>query len=189
MKTLSDENDQEIAAMTSFLNDVMVSVDVKEVREILSAKSTTESRLSAMIEVLQKEYDVERQVESSASQNLYFKLVLTHTGAEPDIFIWGATGGASFATRGAVNGLCRTFRKRPKFWEGHCGSQEKFWGGSGPPGTPQTCVRDEAVKTLLWHDRSSRTFGLLPNDGSCNFCSFNRLDLLEIFRLSKNGLC
>ena len=25
----------------------------------------------------------------------------------------GATGGASFATRGAVNGLCRTFRKRP----------------------------------------------------------------------------
>jgi len=34
-------------------------------------------------------------------------------GAEPDIFIWGATGGASFATRGAVNGLCRTFIKRP----------------------------------------------------------------------------
>jgi len=25
----------------------------------------------------------------------------------------GATGGASFATRGAVSGLCRTFRKRP----------------------------------------------------------------------------
>jgi len=25
----------------------------------------------------------------------------------------GATGGASFATRGAVNGLCSTFRKRP----------------------------------------------------------------------------
>jgi len=25
----------------------------------------------------------------------------------------GATGGASFATRGAVNGRCRTFRKRP----------------------------------------------------------------------------
>ena len=35
------------------------------------------------------------------------------TGAEPDISIWGATGGASFATRGADNGLCRTFRKRP----------------------------------------------------------------------------
>ena len=42
----------------------------------------------------------------------------------------GATGGARFATRGAVNGLCRTFRKRPgKFLGGHC-------GGSGPPGTP-----------------------------------------------------
>jgi len=27
-------------------------------------------------------------------------------GAEPDILIWGATGGASFATKGAVNGLC-----------------------------------------------------------------------------------
>jgi len=25
----------------------------------------------------------------------------------------GATGGPSFAARGAVNGLCRTFRKRP----------------------------------------------------------------------------
>jgi len=49
----------------------------------------------------------------------------------------GATGGASFATRGAVNGLCRTFRKRPeKFWGGHWEGQGKFWGGSGPPGTP-----------------------------------------------------
>jgi len=26
----------------------------------------------------------------------------------------GATGGASFATRGAANGLYRTFRKRPE---------------------------------------------------------------------------
>jgi len=49
----------------------------------------------------------------------------------------GATGGASFATRGAVNGLCRTFRKRPeKFWGGYWGGQSKFWGGSGAPGTP-----------------------------------------------------
>jgi len=38
----------------------------------------------------------------------------------------GATGGASFATRRAVNGLCRTFRKRP----------EKFWGAVALPGTP-----------------------------------------------------
>ena len=29
----------------------------------------------------------------------------------------GATGGASFATRGAVNDLCRTFRKRLKNFE------------------------------------------------------------------------
>jgi len=54
-------------------------------------------------------------------------------GAEPDIFIWGATRGASFATRGAVNGLCRAFRKRPsKILGGHWGGQAKFLGGSGP---------------------------------------------------------
>jgi len=60
-----------------------------------------------------------------------------NAGVEPDIFIWGPTGGATFATRGAVNGLCRTFRKIPeKFWGGHWGGQAKFWGGSAPPGTP-----------------------------------------------------
>ena len=54
-------------------------------------------------------------------------------GAEPDIFIWGATGGASFATRGAVNGLCRTFRKRPeKFW----GARQNFWGAVAPLAPP-----------------------------------------------------
>jgi len=47
-------------------------------------------------------------------------------GAEPDIFIWWGHWRASFATRGAVNGLCRTFRKRP----------EKFGGGSGTPLAP-----------------------------------------------------
>ena len=62
------------------------------------------------------------------------------SGAEPDIFIWGATGGTSFATRGAVNGLCRTFRKRPTerdlIFGGPLGGQAKFWGGSGPPWHP-----------------------------------------------------
>ena len=53
----------------------------------------------------------------------------------------GATGGASFATRGAVNGLCRTFRKRPEnFWGSHWGGQAKFWGGSGPPLAPPLAV-------------------------------------------------
>ena len=56
-----------------------------------------------------------------------------HQGRSQTFSFGGATGGASFATRGAVNGLCRTFRKRPeKFW----GRQAKFWGNSGPPGTP-----------------------------------------------------
>ena len=55
-----------------------------------------------------------------------------------------ATGGASFATRGAVNGLCRTFRKRPTPVAWHhaenlgraLGGPGKILGGSGPPGTP-----------------------------------------------------
>ena len=52
-------------------------------------------------------------------------------------FLWGATGGASFATRGAINGLCRTFRKRPeKCWGGHWGGQANFLGGSGLPWHP-----------------------------------------------------
>ena len=61
----------------------------------------------------------------------------TFSGVEPDIFIWGATGGASFATRGAVNGLCRTFRKRPeKFWGATGGARQNFEGAVPPPGTP-----------------------------------------------------
>jgi len=33
-------------------------------------------------------------------------------GGARHFHLGGATGGASFATRGAVDGLCRTFRKR-----------------------------------------------------------------------------
>jgi len=62
----------------------------------------------------------------------------SHQGRSQTFSFGGTTGGASFATRGAVNGLCRTFRKRPeKFWEGHWGGQAKFLGGSGPPGIPR----------------------------------------------------
>jgi len=62
---------------------------------------------------------------------------LSKQGRSQTFSFGGATGGASFATRGAVNGLCRTFRKRPeKFWGGHWGGQEKFWGGSGPLAPP-----------------------------------------------------
>ena len=59
-----------------------------------------------------------------------------HPGMEPDIFIWGATGGASFATRGAVNGLCRTFKKRPAERDLMFGGSGKNMGGSGPPWHP-----------------------------------------------------
>jgi len=45
-----------------------------------------------------------------------------------------ATRGASFATRGAVNGLCRTFRKRPeKFWGATGGARQNFGGAVPPP--------------------------------------------------------
>jgi len=45
----------------------------------------------------------------------------------------GATGGASFATRGAVNGLCRTFRKRPEqFWGATGGARQNFWEEVAP---------------------------------------------------------
>jgi len=58
-------------------------------------------------------------------------------GADPDIFIWGTTGGASFAIRGAVNGLCRTFRKRPENFGGATGgARQNFGEAVVPPGIP-----------------------------------------------------
>jgi len=54
-------------------------------------------------------------------------------GGTRHFHLWGATGGASFATRGAVNGLCKTFRKRPKKFGGALGGSGKILGGSGPP--------------------------------------------------------
>ena len=86
-------------------------------------------------------------------------------GAEPDIFIWGATGGVSFGTRGAVNGLCRTFRKRPEnFWGGHWGGQAKFWGAVAPPGTPLT----PPLHSGLW-SRKSRHPTPTPTPGNFDY--------------------
>ena len=74
----------------------------------------------------------------------------TSRGAEPDIFIWGVTGGASFATRGAANRLCRTFRKRPEnFWGGHWGDQAKFSRGSGPPWHPPSSAPEHQASGLV----------------------------------------
>jgi len=51
-------------------------------------------------------------------------------------FPLGGTGGPSFATRGAVNRLFRTFRKTPgKFWGGTGGGRQNF-GGQWAPLTP-----------------------------------------------------
>jgi len=54
-------------------------------------------------------------------------------GRSQTISFGGATGGATFATRGAVNGLCRTFRKipTPVAWR----HAENFGGATGGPGT------------------------------------------------------
>jgi len=63
---------------------------------------------------------------------LFFYCTHCRTGAEPDIFIWGATGVASFATRGAVNGLCRTSMQwhdvTRKILGGTGGTRQNFWG-------------------------------------------------------------
>ena len=71
----------------------------------------------------------------------YFRKVLFYLqqGRSQTFSFGGATGGASFATRGAVNGLCRTFRKRPeKFW----GARQNFGEAVPPPGTPPSSVPD-----------------------------------------------
>ena len=70
------------------------------------------------------------------AQHFRFYLFIIRGGAR-HLHLGGATGGASFATRGAVNGLCRTFRKRPeKFLGGHWGGAGKIWGGQWPPLAP-----------------------------------------------------
>ena len=62
-------------------------------------------------------------------------------GRSQTFWFGGATGGASFATRGAVNGLCLialnnfnavAWRHAENFW----GARQNFWGGSGPPWHP-----------------------------------------------------
>jgi len=60
----------------------------------------------------------------------------THQGRSETFSFGGGTGGASCATRGAVNGLCRTFRKKPeKFW-GATGGSGKIFGGQWLPLAP-----------------------------------------------------
>jgi len=89
----------------------------------------------------------------------------------------GATGGVNFATRGAVNGLCRTFRKRPtpvarrhaENFGGATGRAKQNLGGEvPPPGTPlapplsrhdketlrTTCIKDVKFK-IIKKDRLS----------------------------------
>jgi len=81
--------------------------------------------------LLWKEYY--KQEETTLS---FSKLLCCCQGRSQTFSFGGVTGGASFATRGAVNGLCGTFRKRPeKFW-GVTGGPGKFLGGVAPPGTP-----------------------------------------------------
>ena len=73
----------------------------------------------------------------------------------------GGTGGASFATRGAVSGLCRTFRKIPeKFWGDHWRGQAKF-GGQCPPWHPPSsapaCSLRESIFLHVWYGNAVPT--------------------------------
>jgi len=59
------------------------------------------------------------------------------TGAEPDIFIRGGHWRGQFCNKGAVSGLCRTFRKRPTERDLIFGGTGKIWGRTvALPGTP-----------------------------------------------------
>ena len=72
--------------------------------------------------------------------------ITTHQGRSQTFSFGGATGGASFATRGAVNGLCRTFRKRPtpvawrhaENFRGATGGSRQNLGGHWPPWHPHS---------------------------------------------------
>jgi len=102
-------------------------------------------------------------------------------GAKPDILILGATGGASFATRGAVNGLCLialnnfnavAWRHAENFGR-PLGGPGKIFGGSVPP----------------WHPPSSapvgRPFAQIFRDFAKIFRDFVRIyrDFAQIFRI------
>jgi len=88
-------------------------------------------------------------------------MVTPNQGRSQTFSFGGGTGGATFATRGAVNGLCRTFRKRPTpvAWRhaenfgGPLGRPGKILGSSGPPGTPLapplTPIVSEVLKCRL----------------------------------------
>ena len=70
-------------------------------------------------------------------------------GGARHFHLGGASGGASFATRGAVNGLCRTFRKRPEnFW----GARQNFGGAVAPlepPSSAPGCVENHWFHGIL----------------------------------------
>ena len=106
-------------------------------------------------------------------------------GRSQTFFLGGATGGASFATRGAVNGLCRTFRMRPeKFWRATGGARQNFWGAvailaptSSAPG-PRYPHSSRGLKN---HIKRSVTYTFLPSypdsDVLQNLRSVNQLFL------------
>jgi len=63
---------------------------------------------------------------------LYFRYA-SEQGRSQTFSFGRATGGASCATRGAVNGLCRTSVQwhdvtRKNFWGDTGGSRQNFWG-------------------------------------------------------------
>ena len=65
---------------------------------------------------LRRELDIELGESTFWSDSTAVLLNINNTskqGRSQTFSFGGDTGGASFATSGAVNGLCRTFRKRP----------------------------------------------------------------------------
>jgi len=68
----------------------------------------------------------------------YDRTIILWPGAEPDLFIWGGRWRGQFCNQGGVNGLCRTFKKRPEKF----GGPGKIIGGQRPHLAPPSSAPD-----------------------------------------------
>jgi len=87
-----------------------------------------------------------RASEGSFQEGWYWIFPGGQTGAEPDIFIWGVTGGPVLQ-QGELSTVCAGLSERDllqwhdvtrKILGGHWGGQAKFWGAVAPLAPPSS---------------------------------------------------